>query len=627
MAIERRINASQLDFDQIKSNLVAHMKATDSTFNDYNYEGSAMSTVIDVLAYITHVNSMNANFALNETFLDTSQLRSSVVSHAKLLGYTPRSIAPSVAYVNMTMAKGVATPFWNHDGSNTPLPLSMPRGTKFSTTIDSVLYPMFNSVTQTINYDATDGWKFSNIKLEQGTLSTINYTYQNNKFESYVIPAINVNTAAIKVTVTDSGATNAAKVYSLNKNMVTLDGTSETFFLEEGRDGYYEVKFGDNIIGKRPGNGNNIEIEYSTIAAGIDINGATTFVMTDSLNGNSDETVTLVTKATGGAPRETKESVKFNAPLAHISQNRAVTPDDYKAIIKNEFADVEAVSVWGGEDHDVPDYGKVYISIKPLSADKLTDIQKETLKTNILKPKNVVSITPVLIDPEYIYIDLQIFFKYNPNLATVTASGLSTAVRNAITAYNTDTLKTFGGIFRASNVAKKIDDTSIAILSNVTRVKMSKKLVPTLGTASSYSLKFNQALTDLDGTSGTTGSYVTSNMFTFSGVQCMLKDYYDTSSETRIIQVVDSGGIIYSTNAGTVNETTGTVTLNSFNPTALPTGQTTIDITVKPASTDVAPRRNTLLSINTSSAAITGEIDTMATGGTTAGIDYSTTSS
>ena len=175
MAIERRINASQLDFDQIKSNLVAHMKATDSTFNDYNYEGSAMSTVIDVLAYITHVNSMNANFALNETFLDTSQLRSSVVSHAKLLGYTPRSIAPSIAYVDMTMAKGVATPFWNHDGSNTPLPLSMPRGTKFSTTIDSVLYPMFNSVTQTINYDATDGWKFSNIKLEQGTLSTINY--------------------------------------------------------------------------------------------------------------------------------------------------------------------------------------------------------------------------------------------------------------------------------------------------------------------------------------------------------------------------------------------------------------------------------------------------------------------
>ena len=186
MAIDRRINASELDFDNIKTNLVAHMKATDTTFNDYNYEGSAMSTIIDVLAYITHVNSMNANFALNETFLDTAQLRASVVSHAKLLGYTPRSISPSVAYIDVVMAKGTASPLWNHDGSNTALPLSMQRGLKFSTTIDGVTYPMFNSVTTTINYDATLGWKFANLKIEQGTLSSINYTYQNNAFENYV---------------------------------------------------------------------------------------------------------------------------------------------------------------------------------------------------------------------------------------------------------------------------------------------------------------------------------------------------------------------------------------------------------------------------------------------------------
>ena len=627
MAIERRISASQLDFDQIKANLVTYMKATDTTFNDYNYDGSAMATIIDVLAYITHINSMNANFALNETFLDTAQLRTSVVSHAKLLGYTSRSIAPSVAYINVKMAKGTASPFWNHDAFNVALPLTMPRGTAFQTVLDGVTYPMFASATSTINYDSTNGWLFSNIAIEQGTLSEVTYTYQNNTFEQYLIPQANVNTKSIKVTVTDATSSSAAAVYTLNTNMVTLNGASEVFFLEESRDGFYEIKFGDNIVGKRPGNGNSIKIEYSYISSGKDVNGTTLFTLAGSLVGNSDETVTLVTKAVGGAPRETKESIKFNAPLSHISQNRAVTPDDYKSIIQNQFADVEAVSVWGGEDHDVPDYGKVYISIKPLSADVLTDTQKETIKTNILKPKNVVSITPVLIDPEYIYIDLQIFFKYNPNLATVTASGLATSVRSSITAYNTDTLKTFGGIFRASNVGRKIDDTSIAILSNVMRVKMSKKLTPTLGTATSYSLKFNQALTDLDGTSGTTGSYVTSNMFTFGGAQCMLKDYYDTSSETRIIQVVDGGGIIYSTNAGTVNETTGTVTLTSFNPTALPTGQTTIDITVKPASTDVAPKRNTLLSINTSTATITGEIDTMATGGTTAGIDYSTTSS
>ena len=626
MAIERRITASELDFDQIKTKLVAYMKATDTTFNDYNYEGSAMSTIIDVLAYVTHVNSMNANFALNETFLDTSQLRSSVVSHAKLLGYTPRSIAPSVAYINMTMAKGTATPFWNHDGNNVPLPLSMPRGTKFSTTIDGVTYPMFASDTTTINYNETDGWKFSNIKIEQGTLASINYTYQDNTFESYIIPATNVNTASIKVTVSDSSSTDAAKVYVKNTNVVNLDGTSEVYFLEEGRDGYYEVKFGDNIIGKRPGNGNTIVIEYATIPSGTDVNGATAFTMTDSLNGNTDETITLVTKAVGGAPRETKEAIKFNAPLAHISQNRAVTPDDYKTIIKNEFADLEAVSVWGGEDNDVPDYGKVYVSIKPLSGEVLTEAQKTTIKTNILKPKNVVSITPVLVDPDYTYIDLEVFFKFNPNKATVTASGLATSIRNTLVTYNNDTLKNFNGVYRDSNVGKLIDDTNVAIVSNITRVKMTKKITPTLSVATKYELKFNQALTDLDATTGTTGSYVTSSIFTFAGVDAKLKDFYDSSSDTRIIQIVDTSGLVLATNVGDVNEEDGIVTLNSFAPTGLPTGQTTIDITVKPASSDVSPTRNELLTINTSTATITGEIDTMATGGTTAGIDYTTVS-
>ena len=626
MAIERRITASELDFDNIKTNLVAYMKATDTTFNDYNYEGSAMSTIIDVLSYITHINSMNANFALNETFLDTAQLRSSVVSHAKLLGYTPRSIAPSIAYINCKMATGSATPLWNHDANNDPLPLNMPRGTKFSTTIDGVAYPMFNSVTTTINYNATDGWLFSNLAIEQGILTEIEYTYQNNTFESYILPSTNLNTKSIKVTVIDSGSTSASKVYSLNSNVVNLDGTSEVYFLEEGRDSYYEVKFGDNIVGKRPGNGNTIKIEYATIDSGTDVNGATVFTMTDSLLGNADETITLVTKATGGAVRESKEAIKFNAPLSHVSQNRAVTPDDYKAIIKNEFADIEAVNVWGGEDHDVPDYGKVYISIKPLSAEVLTDTQKTTIKTNILKPKNVVSITPVLVDPEYTYIDLEVYFKYNPNLATVTATGLATSIRNTLVSYNNDTLKSFGGVYRDSNVLKNIDDTNIAILSNITRIKMTKKITPVLGTATKYTLKFNQALTDLDATTGTTGSYVTSTIFTYAGVNAKLKDYYDSSSDTRIIQIVDAADLVLATNIGDVNEEAGTVTLNSFQPTALLTGSTTIDITVKPASSDVSPTRNELLTINTSTATITGEIDTMATGGTTAGIDYTTVS-
>ena len=283
--------------------------------------------------------------------------------------------------------------------------------------------------------------------------------------------------------------------------------------------------------------------------------------------------------------------------------------------------------MWGGEDHDTPDYGKVYISVKPLTADTLTDTQKETIKQNILKPKNVVSITPVLVDPEYIYIDLEVFFKFNPNLATVTAAGLAESVRSTLIAYNIDNLKSFAGVFRVSNVVQKIDATNLAILSNVTRVKLTKKITPVLGTATSYTLKYNQELKALDATSSSTGSYITSTNFTYAGVDAMLKDYYDSASDTRIIQVVDSAGLILSTNAGTINHTTGTVTLTAFNPTALPTGSTTIDITAKPSSHDIAPKRNVILTINTSGAAITGTIDTMATGGTTAGIDYETEAS
>ena len=254
----------------------------------------------------------------------------------------------------------------------------------------------------------------------------------------------------------------------------------------------------------------------------------------------------------------------------------------------------------------------------------LTDEQKSTIKNQILKPKNVVSITPVLIDPEYTYIDLEVFFKFNPNKATVTASGLATSIRNTLVSYNNDTLKSFNGVYRDSNVGKKIDDTSVAIISNITRVKMTKKITPALGTATKYTLKFNQALTDLDATTSSTGAYLTSTIFTFGGVDCKLKDYYDSSSDTRIIQIVNTSGIVQTANVGDVNEEAGTVTLNAFQPTALPTGMTTIDVTVKPASSDVSPTRNELLTINTSTATITGEIDTMATGGTTAGIDYTT---
>ena len=616
MAQTRRINAAELDFDQIKTNLVSHMKANNATFNDYNYEGSAMNTIIDVLSYITHINSVNANFALNETFLDTAQLRQSVVSHGKLLGYTPRSTSPSIAYVDVAMVN----PSNVTDGDGNYLPLTMAKHTTFSTTINSVTYPMYVSDSITINPDASNDYKFSNVKINQGTIKTASYTYADNTFEQYLIHDLYVDTNSIKVDVYESVSSSSFETYTLSTNIVNIDADTKCYFLEETREGKYEIKFGDGIIGKKPSAGNVLKIEYADVGA-TTVNGATLFALTGSIGGNTNVTLTLVTKASGGASAETKDSIKFNAPLGFVSQNRAVTPDDYKAIIQNTYGNVDTLTVWGGEDNVPPDYGKVYISIKPLSGETLTDIEKTTIINSYLKPKNVVSITPVLVDPDYTYIDLEVYFKFNPNVASVTVGGLQDSVRTTLTSYDSDTLKKFGGIFRSSNVAKLVDDTNVAILSNIMRVKFHKKFTPVIGTETRYQLDFNQELAKQD------TYHIESTSFVYNGYQCTLKDVYDTIKAKYLIQIVDTTGTVRNSNVGYVENLTGRVVLEGFNLTSIvDTSTTKLKIMAKPASSDIKPTRNELLTIDYGNATITGEIDTMAVGGTTAGIDYTTVS-
>ena len=619
MAQTRRINAAELDFDQIKTNLVAYMKANNDTFNDYNYEGSAMNTVIDVLSYITHINSVNANFALNETFLDTAQLRQSVVSHGKLLGYTPRSTSPSVAYVDITMVN----PSNVTDAEGNYLPLTLAKHTPFSTTINSVTYNMYVPDSVTINDDGTAAhtYKFPNVKIKQGTIKEATYTFADNTFDEYIIQDLYIDTNSIKVDIYESASSSSFETYAAYTNIVDIDDTSKIFFLEETREGYYEVKFGDGIIGKKPEAGNVIKITYANVG-NTNVNGASVFALAGSIGGNTNVTFTTITKASGGAAAETKESIKFNAPLGFVSQNRAVTPDDYRSIIQNTYGNVDSLTVWGGEDNIPPDYGKVYISIKPLDAETLTTVEKETIIGTYLKPKNVVSITPVLVDPDYTYIDLEVYFKFNPNIASVTVGGLQDSVRTTLTSYNDDTLKKFGGVFRSSNLVKNIDETSVAILSNIMRVKFHKKFTPVIGTETRYQFDFNQELAKQEDT-----YYIESSSFVYNGYTCTLKDYYNTETLKNIIRIIDTEGTIRNTNIGYVENATGRVVLEGFNLTSIvDTTTTQLKINARPASSDIKPTRNELLTIDTTKATITGEIDTMAVGGTTAGIDYTTVS-
>ena len=314
MATNRRINASELDFNELKANLISYMQEQPGAFQDYNFEGSAMNTVIDVLSYITHINAVNANFALNETFLDTAQLRESVVSHAKLLGYTPRSTKPSIAKVHIE----VVNPINVQDDDGNYLPLTMQRGTKFTTTINSVTHNLISESTHTTIRDENGKYIFYDVQLMQGQLNDRTYIYDETGFEHYVLQDNFVNTDTLIVEVYESATSSKYETFANIPNIIDINSESTAYFLEESRQGFYEIKFGDGVIGRRLTPGNIIEINYLTVGP-TDINGASQFTLVDTINGNTDVILTTIQNAIGGAPAESTDSIRFNAPLGFVA--------------------------------------------------------------------------------------------------------------------------------------------------------------------------------------------------------------------------------------------------------------------------------------------------------------------
>ena len=612
---KERLNVSSLDFDQIKSNLKTYLQSQ-SSLADYDFEGSALGTIIDVLAYNTFYNSFNANVNMNEIFLDTAQVRNNVVSHAKSLGYIPRSATSAFADINITV----------NAPAGAPSSLSMSRGTTFQTVLDGKNYTFVNLEAQTI-VPVANVYTFSNVRISQGTIRTQKYIVDDTSTaQKYRIPDVNVDTATLIVRVKTNSASTDFEIYTLVTNIVDVAATTNAYFLQEGPDGLFEIYFGDDVFGKKLSAGNIIEIEY-LVTDGLVANNATSFKLTGTISGNSNATVTLVTKSGGGADREDVDSIKFNAPLSFLSQNRVVTADDYKAIVKNNYTNTETISVWGGEEQAVPEYGKVFLSIKPANAETLTDVQKQFIKDSILKTKNLVSITPEIIDPDYTYIKLEVFFKYDPNLTSLTAGELKNAVIATITNYNNTNLKKFDGVFRASQVTGSIDDTNAAILNTIMRVNVQKRLVPTIGTALKYELEFSSPFST-NIASG--GSVIDSSEFILNGFNHKMQDIpivgNATQRQIQLYRISNNQKIITTENAGTVDLVKGTVTLTAFNPDGgIVGGGTYITITATPSSNDLAPKRNQLLNIDLLQTTVTPQVDEIATGSVIAGIGYTTT--
>ena len=607
-----KLQVTELDFDDIKTNLKTYMK-NQTEFSDYNFEGSGLSTLIDLLAYNTHYLAMNANMAINESYLDTATLRSSVVSHAKTLGYTPRSARAPVAYLDVTINNGSLTS------------ITVDKGTKFTTQVDGTTYAFVVNEDRTAT-PLNGVLRFQNLEVFEGSLVTAKYTVDNSNLEKqYLITDNRADTTTLKVSVQTSASDLTTEVYTLATDISQVTAESKSYFLQEVDEGRFEVYFGDDVVGKKVNDGNIVILEYIVTNKGA-ANGASTFSGT-SVGGETDITIATVSAAAGGAEPETIQSIKYNAPLDFASQGRAVTTDDYKVIIPQVYADTQAIQVWGGEDNDPPIYGQVFVSIKTTSGINLTQAQKDTIATSLDK-YNIASVRPTIVDPETTNIKLTTTFKYNANVTTKTATDLETLVRTTVSNYNTSDLEKFDGVFRFSKLSRLIDATDPSILSNITTLRIQKTIIPQLNTLTKYELKFgNELYHPHAGHNAMMGGITSSTGFFISG---QTAEYFmddDGSGNLRAYSLVGGTTRTYlDTNIGTIDYTNGTLILDSINITSS-TNTGGIIVTTIPNSNDVVPVRNQLLEIDLTQLKVTGQNDTIEAGGASAGTGYTTSSS
>ena len=606
------LNVTELDFADIKNNLKNFLKQQ-TEFNDYDFEGSGLNVLLDVLAYNTHYNALNAHYSLNESFLDSAQIRGNVVTRAKLLGYTPRSVLSPRAKVDIVVTKPAT--------GTIPTVLEITKGTKLNTVVGGEEFQYVVLQTQQATLSGTT-WTFPDVVIVEGSIRELKYRVDNDiENQKFQLSDVDADSSTLRVRVQANEESTAFDVYTKFETLKGVDSTSKVYYLQENPSGYYEVYFGDGVTGFKPTNNNIVTVDY-VITSGIESNGAIAFEMVDDIGGFDNIAITLDTAAAGGAEEETMESIRFNAPLTFISQNRAVTADDYASIIKKEFSNIDSISTWGGEDNDPPDYGRVYVCIKPLLAEKLTTSEKTNITGTILKGKNVVSITPQIVDPNFTYLELDVSFKYNPNLTDRSSVDLQSVVRDTMTDYNFNNLNKFDGVFRHSQLTRNIDNSDPAILNTTVRPRMFQNVTPLNNALNNFSLTFSSPFFQ----SGNSTSFlISSSAFLINNVDHFFGDELITGSAKRrviVYKVVNDVNTTVIADAGEVDVEKGTIVLNNFTPDAV----TPIKIVVLPNSLDLGPKRDQLISIDNSFVVITPEIDTIAVAGSAGSIDYTTTS-
>ena len=591
-----KIAITDLEFDAIKSNLKDHLKAQD-TFQDYDFEGSGMDVLMDVLAYNTHYMGYYANMLANEMFMDSASLRESVVSHAKHLNVIPASVTAPTAYLNMTF-----TP------SNSPISLTIAKDTKFTTSINASSYTFTTTKATTIT-PLAGVYSVSNLAIKEGKIINKSYTVDlADTTQRFIIPNTNIDISTIVVTVQNSANDSTTVTWTDGNSLdvTTISIYQKVYFLQEVEEGKYELIFGDGTVGQQLAHGNKVFIEY-LVTGGVITNKASTFTAVGSVAGltSANYTLTISSAASGGASAESINSLKNNAPKLYQAQKRATTKDDYKSILLAERGDIESITVFGGEDASPAVYGKVYIAVKPTGNTSYSTTTKNVLKNNILKKTNVVTVQPEIIDPIYYYLLITTTVNYDPVTLLTNEDTLKSSIDNSITEYFTSELQKFDQKFRYSVLTKKIDNTNISIRNSKTSIKYQMKIVPvTLATTSTYTMEFNTTLTK--------GTVVSTSFTQSDGNTYSLID--DSAGIIKVVRttagVIDSPTVYFtlpdgSQNQGTIDYDIGKIVLNNFNPYTISDGTTDINFTVTPGinNQDITPLREQILTTDSTDTA------------------------
>jgi len=616
------VNFSNLDFNQVKTTLRDYLKSN-SEFTDYDFDGSNLSSILDVLAYNTYITSYNANMVANEVFIDSATLRENVVALARNIGYTPRSRKASYSTISFFVDTSEITP--------SPVNLTLKAGPVASTQGSFGSQSFVFSISEDITVPVVNGIaNFTDIPIYEGTLLTSNFTYSSrNPNQKYILPNSGIDTALLRVTVQSSQSSTQKVKYSAQDDLFELGSSSKVYFLQEIENERYELFFGDGVFGQALEEGNYITANY-IVSNGDSANGVSQFSYSGRITYTRNGIEYTVTSgisllntgiiSTGGESIESVESIKKFAPRVYASQNRALTANDYESLIPTKiYPETESISVFGGEELVPPQYGKVFISIKPRTGDFLPNLTKENIKMK-LKKYAVAGIVPEILDLKYLFIEVDTKVYYNTNFASSSAA-VSTIVQTNANKYSESTeLNRYGARFKYSKFLKIIDDSSDAITSNITTVNMRRDLRVALNAFAEYSIGFGNAMHVKD----PDGYNIKTSAFRIVGINepVYLSDLPNTDRLSGSLflftlpSVNSNSPTIVRRNVGRIDYQRGIITLNPINIISgkIKDGQTIIEIAASPSSNDVVGLQDLYLQLDITNSNFEPVVDDIASG-------------